>query len=106
MRLGVCKPEQTVEAQLEHCGQEFEELVKAMAIYRNAANGKNRAEVLFEALDCIACIWTLIYMLFKYDEVVAGVRYVNSKNFVRGYLANPDDFDPEDDDDEISEVAP
>jgi hypothetical protein len=43
-------------------------------------------------------------MRFKRDEVVAGVRYVNSKNFGRGYLANPEDFDPEDDDDEISEV--
>lgn len=105
MRLEVCKPEPTVEAQLEHCGQEFEELVTAMAIYRNDANGKNRAEVLFEALDCIACIWTLIYMLFKHGEVLAGIQYVNSKNFVRGYLANPDDFDPEDDD-EISEVEP
>jgi hypothetical protein len=103
MRLGVCKPEQTVEAQLEHCGQEFEELVKAMALYRNDANGKNRADVLFEALDCIACIWTLIYMLFKHNEVLAGIKYVNSKNFVRGYLINPDDYDLYDDDGAVTE---
>ena len=98
MRLGVCKPEQTVEAQLEHCGLEFEELLKAVSIYRKKANGKNRAEVLFEALDCIVCIGTLIRMLFNSDEVEAGIRYVNSKNFVRGYLANPEDFNSEDDD--------
>ena len=35
MHLKVCKPEETMEAQLEHCGREMEELVQALAQYRN-----------------------------------------------------------------------
>jgi hypothetical protein len=42
-------------------------------------------------------------MLFKHNEVLAGIKYVNSKNFVRGYLINPDDYDLYDDDGAVTE---
>ena len=93
MKLEVCKPEATFEAQLDHCGQEFEERIQALAIYRNEPTQKHRAEVLFEALDCITCLWTFIFMIFSRAEIDAGINVVNCKNYVRGYLMTPDDFD-------------
>jgi hypothetical protein len=95
MKLEVCKPEKTYEEQLDHCGQEFEELVQALAIYRNKPTQKNRAEVLLEALDCITCLWTFIFMIFSRAEIDAGINVVNCKNYVRGYLLTPEDFDVE-----------
>lgn len=93
MKLEVCKPEKTYEEQLDHCGKEFEKLVQALAIYRNEPTQKARAEVLFEALDCITCLWTFIFMLFSRAEIDAGINFTNCKNYVRGYLMTPDDFD-------------
>ena len=93
MKLEVCKPEATFEAQLDHCGKEFEELISALAIYRNEPTQKHRAEVLFEALDCVTCLWTFIFMIFSRSEIDAGINVVNCKNYVRGYLMTPDDFD-------------
>ncbi len=93
MKLEVCKPEETYEAQLDHCGQEFEELIQALALYRNKPTMKAKAEVLFEALDCITCLWTFIFMIFSRAEIDAGINVVNCKNYVRGYLMTPDDFD-------------
>lgn len=93
MKLEVCKPEESYEAQLDHCGQEFEELVQALAIYRNKPTLKNRAEVLLEALDCITCLWTFIFMIFSRAEIDAGINVTNSKNYIRGYLMTPEDFD-------------
>ena len=95
MKLEVCKPEESYEAQLDHCGQEFEELIQALAIYRNEPTQKHRAEVLFEALDCITCMWTFIAMIFSRAEIDAGINVVNCKNYVRGYLMTPEDFDVE-----------
>ena len=92
MKLEVCKPEKTYEAQLDHCGKEFEELVEALAIYRNKPTLKNRADVLLEALDCITCLWTFIFMIFSRAEIDAGINVVNCKNYIRGYLLTPDDF--------------
>ena len=92
MKLEVCKPEESYEAQLDHCGQEFEELVQALAIYRNKPTQKNRAEVLLEALDCITCCWTFIFMIFSRAEIDAGINVTNCKNYIRGYLLTPDDF--------------
>ncbi len=93
MKLEVCKPEESYEAQLDHCGQEFEELVQALAIYRNKPTQKNRAEVLFEALDCITCLWTFIAMIFSRAEINAGINVVNCKNYVRGYLLDQEEYD-------------
>jgi hypothetical protein len=93
MKLEVCKPEKTYEEQLDHCGKEFEELIQALAIYRNEPTQKHRAEVLFEALDCITCLWTFIFMIFSRAEIDAGINVTNCKNYVRGYLMTPDDYD-------------
>ena len=92
MKLEVCKPEETYESQLDHCGQEFEELVQALAVYRNEPTMKHRAEVLFEALDCITCLWTFIAMLFSRAEIDAGINVVNCKNYVRGYLLDQEGY--------------
>lgn len=83
--LEVCVPEETMEKQLEHIGCEFEELVKALAIYRNDPTAKNRAEVLFEALDLMTCTKSFIVMEFTEDETTAGIDNINSKNYVRHY---------------------
>lgn len=95
MKLEVCRPEETEESQLDHCGQEFEELVQALAIYRNKPNMKHRAEVLFEALDCITCLWTFIAMIFSRAEIDAGINVINCKNYVRGYLLDQEEYDLE-----------
>lgn len=93
MHLEVCKPEATLEAQLDHCGSEFEELVQALAMYRNNQTMKHRAEVLFEALDNITCLWTFIAMEFSKAEIEAGVEFTNKKNFVRHYLLDMSDLE-------------
>ncbi len=93
MHLEVCKSEKTLEAQLDHCGSEFEELVQALAVYRNEPTMKNRAEVLFEAMDNITCLWTFIAMEFSKAEIDAGVEFTNKKNYVRHYLLNQEEDD-------------
>ena len=91
MHLKVCKPEETMEKQLEHCGKELEELVQAQAKYRNNSDMKHRAEVLFEALDAITCLWTFVAMEFSKAEIEAGVEFTNKKNFVRHYLLDQEE---------------
>ena len=86
MHLKVCKPEKTMEKQLEHCGKELEELVQALAMYRNNPDMKHRAEVMFEAMDTITCLWTFIAMEFSKAEIEVGIEFINNKNYVRHYL--------------------
>lgn len=86
MHLKVCKPEETMEAQLEHCGREMEELVQALAQYRNIPDMKHRAEVMFEAMDTITCLRTFIAMEFSKAEIEAGIEFINNKNYARHYL--------------------
>ena len=69
--------------------------MQALAIYRNKPTQKNRAEVLLEALDCITCLWTFIFMIFSRAEINAGINVTNCKNYIRGYLLTPEDFDVE-----------
>ena len=93
MHLKVCKPEETMEKQLEHCGKELEELVQALAMYRNNPDMKHRAEVMFEAMDTITCLWTFIAMEFSKAEIEAGIEFINNKNYVRHYLPDQGEDD-------------
>ena len=82
-----CKPARTYDGQLDWCFSEVEELFKAYLNYERRPNSKKRAEVLFEALDVITCVKTFIRKMgFTADEIQAGIKYVNAKNEVRGYL--------------------
>lgn len=89
--LKVCRPDISMEAQLEHVGLELEEAVASLARYRNEATGKNRAEILFELLDVMNAAQTAIYMEFTEDEIQEGVNYTNAKSFVRQYQLPEDD---------------
>ena len=89
--LKVCRPDISMEVQLEHVGLELEEAVAALARYRNEATGKNRAEILFELLDVMNAAQTAIYMEFTTDEIQEGVNYTNAKSFVRQYQLPEDD---------------
>jgi hypothetical protein len=84
--LAICKPEATMEEQLEHVGRELEEALLALARFRRNGTSKNRAEILFELLDIMNAAQTAIYMEFADDEISAGVTNINSKNYVRHYL--------------------
>jgi NTP pyrophosphatase (non-canonical NTP hydrolase) len=86
LNLKPCKPAEDVDGQLRKIGEEVGELVTALEAFKKANTGKYKAEVLFEALDVIVAVLTLITMLFSSAEIDAGIKYTNSKNFVRGYL--------------------
>ena len=88
-----CKPEETMTEQIGHIASEVKELSLARIEYELHPTNKNRAEILFEALDVIAAVYTLLYMEFMDEDIVAGVNYVNSKNFVRGNLLHMGDYD-------------
>ena len=91
IHLKVCRPDVSMEAQMEHVGLELEEAVAALARYRNKATRKNRAEVLFELLDVMNAAQTAIYMEFNEAEIREGVNYTNAKSFVRQYQLPEDD---------------
>ncbi len=93
--LDICKPAETLEAQVEHIGQELEEVTLAVAKYRNEPNAKNRAEILFELLDVMNSAQTAICSEFYKSEIMAGVSYTNSKSYVRHYLLDMSDLEAE-----------
>lgn len=85
-RLKPCKPAEDIDGQLRKIGEEVGELVNALEAFKKDGTGKHKAEVLFEALDVIVAVLTLITMMFPAAEIDAGIKYTNCKNFVRGYL--------------------
>jgi D-ribose pyranose/furanose isomerase RbsD len=89
--LDVCRPEISMEEQLEKIKEEVKEVEKALVAYKVSRCKKDRAEILFELLDVMNAAQTGIFNMFKEDEIVAGCQYVNSKNFVRGYLLAEED---------------
>jgi hypothetical protein len=89
--LDVCRPEISMEEQLEKIKEEVKEVEKALVAYKVSRFKKDRAEILFELLDVMNAAQTGIFNMFKEDEIVAGCQYVNSKNFVRGYLLAEED---------------
>jgi len=89
--LDVCRPKLTMEQQIEKIKEEVKEVEKALVAYKVSRCKKDRAEILFELLDVMNAAQTGIYNMFKEDEIVAGCQYVNSKNFVRGYLLAEED---------------
>ena len=89
--LDVCRPEISMEEQLEKIKEEVMEVEKALTAFKVTNCKKDRAEILFELLDVMNAAQTGIYNMFKEDEIVAGCQYVNSKNFVRGYLLAEED---------------
>jgi cell fate regulator YaaT (PSP1 superfamily) len=93
--LNICKPAETLEAQMEHIGLELEEATIALAKFRNEPNAKNRAEILFELLDVMNAAQTAICAEFRESEINAGVAYTNSKSYVRHYLLDMSDLEAE-----------
>lgn len=85
-RLKPCKPAEDIDGQLRKIGEEVGELVNALEAFKKMNTGKYKAEVLFEALDVIVAVLTLITMMFPAAKIDAGIKYTNCKNFVRGYL--------------------
>lgn len=86
IELRPCKCEALKMNQWNHIYSELLELKKAIEIYEMDRTNKNRAEVLFEALDVITAVKTLLVTEFLDEEIELGKLYVNCKNFVRGYL--------------------
>lgn len=86
LNLKPCRPAEDIDKQLQKIGEEVGELVIALEAFKKDGTGKHKAEVLFETLDVIVAVLTLITMLFSSAEIDAGIKYTNSKNFVRGYL--------------------
>lgn len=93
--LDICKPAETLEAQMEHIGLELEEATVALAKFRNEPTAKNRAEILFELLDVMNAAQTAICAEFYKSEIMAGVNYTNSKSYVRHYLQDMSDLEAE-----------
>ena len=89
--LDVCRPEISTEQQIEKIKEEVKEVENALVAYRVSRCKKDRAEILFELLDVMNAAQTGIFNMFSEDEIVAGCQYVNSKNFVRGYLLTEED---------------
>jgi D-ribose pyranose/furanose isomerase RbsD len=89
--LDVCRPEISIEQQIEKIKEEVKEVEKALTAFKVTNCKKDRAEILFELLDVMNAAQTSIFSMFKEDEIEAGCRYINSKNFVRGYLLTEED---------------
>ena len=89
--LDVCRAEISTEQQIEKIKEEVKEVEKALVAYKVSRCKKDRAEILFELLDVMNAAQTGIFNMFSEDEIVAGCQYVNSKNFVRGYLLAEED---------------
>ena len=89
--LDVCRSEISTEQQIEKIKEEVKEVEKALIAFKVTNCKKDRAEILFELLDVMNAAQTGIFNMFSEDEIVAGCQYVNSKNFVRGYLLAEED---------------
>ena len=89
--LDVCRSELSTEQQIEKIKEEVKEVEKALIAFKVTNCKKDRAEILFELLDVMNAAQTGIFNMFSEDEIVAGCQYVNSKNFVRGYLLAEED---------------
>ena len=89
--LDVCRPEISMEQQIEKIREEVKEVEKALVAFRLSRCNKDRAEILFELLDVMNAAQTGIYSMFNDDEISAGCQFVNAKNFVRGYLLAEED---------------
>ena len=89
--LDVCRPEETVEKQMAKIQEEYCEVRLAVERATREKSAKNRAEVLFELLDLMNAVQTAVFQEYTDDEILAGCQYVNSKNFVRGYLLGEED---------------
>lgn len=81
-----CSLSEDMLGQLSKCNSEFNELVTAVDTYSDEPNGRNRAEIAFEAVDTMTAIATLLSQLFTEDEIDRAIVCVNAKNSVRGYL--------------------
>lgn len=86
INLDLCKSEKTIDGQMSHIYEEYIEARAALYIYQTRRREKDRAEVLFELLDTINATQTALCMMFTEEEIIAGCKYVNAKNFVRHYL--------------------
>ena len=87
-----CKTEDSMEEQLYKIACEVQELDEAIRIYRSDCTDKNRAAILFELLDVVTACSSFANKEYVDDDIDAGCIYTNSKNFVRGYLANDADY--------------
>lgn len=81
-----CKPERTLTEQYSKAMEEMGELGEAIESFTSDYTTKKRAEIIFEAMDAVVAITSLLNMIFNENEGMAAVEYTNAKNTVRGYL--------------------
>lgn len=62
-----------------------QEEVTEMRFAAEEKGGKGRAHLAEETVDVLVAIYTQMCSVFTYDEMVAAVKMVNAKNFLRGY---------------------